>query len=126
MLVSLVIPVRNEKPSLPELLRSLGDQTRPPDEIILVDGGSTDGTFALARKLTTGDPRFRVIEAGDATPGRGRNVGIAAATHDWIALTDAGIRVEPTWLARLAAAVEREPCLQVVYGNFEPVTDSFF
>src|SRR5207244_861116 len=91
MQISLVIPVRNEEQSLPLLVESIRAQTRPPDEIILVDGGSTDGTVALAGALTAADPRFRVIEAGDATPGRGRNVGIAAARHDWIALTDAGI-----------------------------------
>jgi glycosyltransferase involved in cell wall biosynthesis len=124
--ISLVIPVRNEEASLPALLASIQRQARPPDEVILVDGGSTDGTVALARQLTFSDPRYRVLEAGDATPGRGRNVGIAAARHDWIALTDAGIRLEPTWLAELAAVVGRGPETQVVYGNFEPVAESFF
>src|SRR5205085_87010 len=37
-----------------------------------------------------------------------------------------GIRLEPTWLEELARAVERDPETEVVYGNFEPVTDSAF
>src|SRR4051795_10341592 len=88
--VSLVVPVRNEEGSLAALVESICRQTRAPDEVVLVDGDSTDRTVALARALTAGDPRFRVIEAGPATPGRGRNLGIAAAHHEWIALTDAG------------------------------------
>jgi glycosyltransferase involved in cell wall biosynthesis len=124
--VSLVVPLRNEEASLAMLVESIRRQTRLPDEVILVDGGSTDATVELARSLTRGDARFRIIEAGPATPGRGRNVGIAAASHVWIALTDAGIRLEPDWLAHLCRRVEHEPGIEVVYGNLEPLTDSFF
>ena len=90
--VSVVIPVRDEVDSLPELIASLQSQTFPPAEVVIVDGGSTDETVALARQLTADDDRFRVVEAGEATPGRGRNIGISAARHDWIALSDAGNR----------------------------------
>jgi len=124
--VSLVIPVKDEEGSLEALIGSIQSQTRPPEEIILVDGGSTDGTVDLARRLTRHDPRFRVLEAGEATPGRGRNVGIAAATYDWIALTDAGIRLEATWLERLVEVLQRDPRVRVVYGNHEPIPGSFF
>src|SRR4051794_25912174 len=109
--ISLVIPMRNEEDSLGNLLVSIAKQTRPPDEVILVDGGSTDRTADLARELTAGDPRFRVIEAGPALPGRGRNVGIAAASHPWVALTDAGISLDRAWLEQLLAALDREPGL---------------
>jgi cellulose synthase/poly-beta-1,6-N-acetylglucosamine synthase-like glycosyltransferase len=124
--VSLVIPIRNEEASLGELVSSISRQTCSPDEVILVDGGSTDRTVTLARRLSAQDKRFRVLEAGEATPGRGRNVGIAAATQDWVALTDGGIRLEPTWLKRLVAVAERDPSIDVVYGNYEPTTDTFF
>ncbi len=126
MPISLVVPIKNEEGSLGELIYSFLLQTRLPDEVILVDGGSTDGTIAMARLLTCGDPRFRVLEAGKATPGRGRNVGIAAATHNWIALTDAGIRLQPRWLECLVEVVEQDPTVEVVYGNYEPLTRSFF
>jgi glycosyltransferase involved in cell wall biosynthesis len=124
--VSLVVPLRDEERSVAELIRSLVAQTRPPDEVVLVDGGSTDATMELAREITKGDPRFRIIEAGPATPGRGRNVGIEAATHEWIALTDAGIRLEPDWLERLVEVANRDPQVDVVYGNYEPVLGSWF
>jgi len=67
-----------------------------------------------------------VIEAGPATPGRGRNIGIAHAANDWIALTDAGIRLQSNWLEQLTAAAESNPDADVVYGSYEPTISSFF
>lgn len=124
--VSLVIPVRNETKSLPTLIESLQSQTYPPAEAIIVDGGSTDETVALARSLTEGDARFRIIEAGPATPGRGRNVGIAASTNEWVALTDAGIKLEDSWLENLVRVVETDSNPDVIYGNYEPIINSWF
>lgn len=124
--VSLVIPMRNEAKALAEIIDSIKQQTLQPDEIILVDGGSTDNTLAVARQLIGPDPRFRVLEAGEATPGRGRNVGIAAARHEWIALTDAGIQLQSHWLEQLVATAQADPGLDIVYGNFEPMCGSFF
>ena len=124
--VSLVIPLRNEAASVEELIRSIRAQTLPPMEVIMVDGGSTDATVTVARRLTRDDPRFKVIEAGDATPGRGRNVGIAMAAYEWVALTDAGIRLEPDWLKALVDQAQRHPDASVVYGAFDPLQDSFF
>ena len=124
--VSLVVPVRDEAHSIEALLRSISQQRRPPDEVVIVDGGSTDGTVALVRRLTMGDERYRLIEAGPATPGRGRNVGIEAATHPWVALTDAGIELDRSWLDRLVRVVEHDDRLDVVYGGFRTLQGSFF
>jgi len=124
--VSVVIPLRNEAESLPLVIAGLQQQTYAPAEIILVDGGSTDGTLTIARQLTQGDDRFRIIEAGKATPGRGRNLGTEGALHDWIAYADGGNRLEPTWLEYLVREFESDPAVEVVYGNCEPVTDTTF
>lgn len=124
--VSVVMPLRNEAESLALVIAGLQQQTYAPAEIILVDGGSTDNTVALARRLTQGDARFRIIEAGAATPGRGRNLGTAAARSDWIAYADGGNRLEPTWLEYLVHEAEADPSAEVVYGNYEPVTESNF
>src|SRR5215218_5018083 len=116
--ISLVIPVRDEEESLARLVESIRAQTRRPDEVLLVDGGSTDRTVELARELAAGDGRFRVVEAGPASPGRGRNVGAGAARYPWLAFTDAGIGLDPEWLERMAEKVSEEPETEVVYGNF--------
>lgn len=124
--VSVVVAVRDEQDSLGQLLGDLAAQTTPPAQVVVVDGGSTDSTLELARAAAVQDPRVRVVDAGPATPGRGRNVGIDAADQDWIAITDAGVRVEPTWLERLWQAHLDEPSADVVYGNFEFDVRSFF
>ena len=124
--ISLVVPVRNEEEALAQLVSSIRAQTRQPDEVVLVDGGSTDRTVELARELAAGDERFRVVEAGEASPGRGRNIGAGEARYPWLAFTDAGIGLDPEWLEGLAEQVEQDPAADVVYGNFEPVTSTFF
>lgn len=126
IVVSLVVPVRDEAATLPALVDSIACQTHQPDEVVFVDGSSQDDTIAILRAACESDHRLRVIEAEDATPGRGRNIGIAAAHHDWIALTDAGIRLEPTWLERLIEVIENDRSIDVVYGNYEPEINSFF
>jgi glycosyltransferase involved in cell wall biosynthesis len=123
--VTLVVPMRNEEDSIVALLRSIERQVEPPDEVIFVDGGSTDRTVTVLRDAIGANSTFRVIEAGEATPGRGRNVGIGAAQHEWIALTDAGIHLEENWLKELKTALSDEH-VAVVYGNYEPTADTFF
>jgi len=49
--LSVIIPARNEEKNLPRLLRSLQSQSTPPEEIIVVDDGSTDRTAAVAAEL---------------------------------------------------------------------------
>jgi glycosyltransferase involved in cell wall biosynthesis len=117
--VSVIVPVRNEERTLAELLDSLLAQTVTPDEIVLADGGSTDGTVALARSYA--DRRVRLVEIGPAYPGRGRNAAIRAARNDWLALIDGGCVAEPGWLENLLArrdALGQKP--GVVFGECRP------
>ena len=124
--VSLVIPVRDEAATLTELLETIAAQSLQPSEVVFVDAGSVDETVQLLQKAAQLEPRFHLIEAGAASPGRARNIGIAAARHKWIALTDAGMRLEPTWLERLVEAARKGDSSDVVFGNYEPLIESFF
>ena len=124
--VSLVIPVKDEEATVDVLLASISAQTRPVDEIVFVDSGSSDRTVALLRNASLGSTPIRVIESGPGSPGKSRNIGIAAATNQWVALTDAGIELEPHWVEELVEVVLRNPDVDVVYGNYEPVVDTFF
>jgi len=129
MKVSLVVPVKNEANSIEHLISSAAAQTRRPDEIVIVDGGSNDDTAAIVEKWTRRhalDDWIRVVRATEATPGKGRNLGAAAARYEWVAFTDAGVRVEPMWLERLVEVAEGDDQVDVVYGNYEPVTNTFF
>ena len=124
--VTLVVPVRDEARSVTRLLDSIRRQTVAPAEVLLVDGGSSDGTSERLRGLTDSDDTIRVILAGPATPGRGRNVGIEAASTEWIALTDAGIDVDDHWLERLFRVASSDLLPDVVYGSYEPSRRSYF
>jgi len=124
--ISLVIPVRDEAGTIQELIDSIHQQSREPDEVIFVDGGSHDGTIELLRNACERNRNFRLIEARKALPGQGRNIGVAQASYDWIAFTDAGNRLEPDWLEQLITVAELHPEAGIVCGNFEPVTDTFF
>ena len=126
MKVSVVVPVRDEERSIRELLDSLLTQTRPPDEIVITDGGSTDATPHIIEEYIHNGAPVRLIRAGAALPGRGRNLGAAQASHEWVAFTDAGIRLEKNWLEALVAKAEEDDSVDIIYGSCQPVTDTFF
>lgn len=124
--ISLVIPVYNESKSIAALVRTIKGQTRLPDEVIFVDGGSTDNTVAIIGKLTADAPYFTVQEAGRAMPGKGRNIGAARALYSWLAFTDAGITLDKDWLKNLVLARDGHPEASIIYGNYAPVINRFF
>lgn len=120
--VSVAVPARNEEGSLPELLRSLLAQTFPPAEIVVADGGSTDGTAAVVDRFAR--EGARVLRLGPALPGRGRNAALEAARHEWVALVDAGCIADPRWLEELVAPLRADPDLDVVFGNYHPILET--
>lgn len=126
MKVSVIVPVRDEEHSIRELLDSLLHQTRPPDEIVITDGGSVDATPQIIEHYINEGAPVRLLRAGPALPGRGRNLGAAAAKFDWLAFTDAGIRLDRDWLEHLIARAEQDQAVDVVYGAWEPITDTFY
>ena len=122
--LSLVVPLRNEESSVELLLDSIVNQSRPPDEVVIVDAGSRDRTASLVRGYAGRLP-LTVLSPGPLFPGEARNHGVASATHDWIAFTDGGIRLHRDWLAELEAAASLASA-DVVFGAYEPVCDDFF
>jgi glycosyltransferase involved in cell wall biosynthesis/membrane-associated phospholipid phosphatase len=115
--VSLVITVLNEGESIQPLLESIATQTRPPDEILISDGGSTDNTVEVVQSFAARLP-IRLIHVPGANISAGRNAAIREAQYPIIAVTDAGVRLEPDWLERLTAPFEERPDLAGVAGFF--------
>jgi len=121
MKISVIATVLNEGPSIERLLESLSGQSRPPDEVVVVDGGSTDGTAAALRAwAAAGRLPVKIVMRPGANISQGRNAAIDAATGDVIASTDAGVRLEPDWLEALVAPFQDEEGsrVQVVSGWF--------
>ena len=108
--VSIVATVLNEVEEIGRLVPSLLAQIPPPAVVIIVDGGSTDGTWEWLVNAQTKHPNLLPIRDESCNlkscPGpisRGRNVAIAAASSPFIACTDAGCTYAPEWLARICA-----------------------
>src|SRR5574341_1839941 len=125
MPVSLILTVLNEGDSIRALLDSIAGQSRPPDEIVICDGGSTDQTASVIAEYADRLPLQGIVREG-ANISQGRNAAIRAAAHDSIAVTDAGVILDPDWLARLVAPLEADESAQVVAGFFLPDPQSPF
>ena len=119
MNVSVIATVKNEGEALRPLLDSLLDQTRPPDEVVICDGGSTDDTVAILEEYQAWLP-LKIVVAEGANISQGRNIAISAAAGPLIAATDAGVVLTPVWLEKLVAPLERDAQTAVVSGWFEP------
>jgi glycosyltransferase involved in cell wall biosynthesis len=126
MKISVIIPVRDEEDSIRGLLDSLLNQTLKPAELVITDGGSTDATPRIIAEYVKRGAPIRLLSEGPALPGRGRNLAAAQAANEWLAFIDAGIRPEPTWLEFLAQRAQLQNDVDVVYGSYEPVTDTLF
>jgi glycosyltransferase involved in cell wall biosynthesis len=112
--ISAIVCAYNEAAYLPACLHALLAQTRPPDEIIVVDNASTDGTGDVARAV----PGVRVIHE----PARGlliaRETARRAARGDLLAYVDADCRPPLPWLQKVEQRFLRRPALVAVTGPY--------
>jgi len=112
MTISVIIPAYNEEKYLPRTLESLKHLDRIPDEVIVVDGGSTDTTAAMARKHGA-----IVIIVPHRGIGFARQQGLKKATCDIVAYTDADTIVPSDWLVKIEETLS-QPHVVGVFGTF--------
>ena len=99
---SVIIPTLNEERHVGSLLLDIARQTREPDELLVVDAGSTDRTVAVVR----GFPFARVLD-GEPPAARGRNLGGRSATGEILIFLDADVRLPETFFAGFLEEFER-------------------
>lgn len=107
-IVSVIVPAYNNADFIGEAIDSLLQQTLRDIEIIVVDDGSDDETFAIAQSRAAKDSRVRIVrrEQSSGHPGCARNAGLKIATGEYIALLDADDIALPTRLAVTIAAMK--------------------
>jgi glycosyltransferase involved in cell wall biosynthesis len=123
--VTVASTVLNEVDDIDTLIESLMRQTLSPAEVIIVDGGSTDGTWERLQAAQTKYPSLIPIRDETCSlrhfPGpiaRGRNVATAAASSAVIAFTDAGCTHNPDWLENLTLPIFRSDSEYSVGGSY--------
>lgn len=114
-LVSVAIPAYNAASTLDQTLRSVLDQTYPAIEILVVDDGSTDGTWDLLQRY---GPRVRAIRQPNAGIGAARNASVRAARGEFIALLDADDLCEPERIALQVDFLQRHPEVLLCSSDF--------
>ena len=88
MLVSVIIPVYNQRPYLTECLGAVLSQSLREIEAICVDDGSTDGSGQILDEYAARDSRVKVIHQANAGAGPARNAGMAVAAGEYVAFMD--------------------------------------
>ena len=122
MKVSVISTVFNEAHSVEALLESLLTQTKKPNEIVIVDGGSSDGTYQFLKKASKKHERLKVyLKKGNIAAGR--NFAIKKAKYRIIAQIDAGCVADKNWLERITAPFEDKE-VGVVAGFYHMVANT--
>lgn len=119
--ISVISTVLNEAEGISVFLDQLLSQSLNPKEIVIVDGGSTDGTAAILREYEEQNDRLHVIEK-EGNRSVGRNAAIRAATGDIIAVADAGGILDKNWFERLVKPIV-EGKADLVAGYHKPYSE---
>jgi glycosyltransferase involved in cell wall biosynthesis len=112
--VTAAIPVRDGEAYLAEAIESVLAQSRPCNQVVVVDNGSSDGSAAVAAGY---GPAVEVVSEPRPGIGTARNAAIAAARGEFVAFLDADDLWRPGKIERQLAAFEARPELQLVFGH---------
>jgi poly-beta-1,6-N-acetyl-D-glucosamine synthase len=135
MRIAVVVPFLNEQRCLPAFLDSIAAQTRPPDELLLVDDGSTDTSLALAQRFASEHPGARTVNRprrspaadrlSDAAELRAFHWGVDQLETDWdvLAKLDGDLQLSPTVLEEVEKLMSMDPRLGIT-GPYLSVLDA--
>ena len=112
--ISVIVCAHNEAQYLAACLHSLLAQSRPPDEILVINNTSTDATRAVAQQI----PHVRVVDEPRKGLVVARETGRRLASGDVLVYVDADCRAPLTWLERVERRFERDPDLIAMSGPY--------
>jgi glycosyltransferase involved in cell wall biosynthesis len=116
-LVSVVMPCYNAASYLPGSVGSVLAQSYVQWELVAVDDGSIDGTLAWLR--TQSDPRIHILSQSNQGVSAARNAGLARARGRYVAFLDADDTWDTSFLARMVAAMHRNPDAALAYCGWQ-------
>jgi len=118
--ISVVIPTRNRADLVTRTIRRLGSLPERPDEIVVVDDGSTDDTVERLRRIAPAP----ILVSGDGSgPATARNRGAGASSGDWVVFLDDDDEPHPEWSAALRRLIDQNPAASYVSIGFERSVD---
>ncbi|MCL5959559.1 MAG: glycosyltransferase [Chloroflexi bacterium] len=118
--ISIIVPVRNAQRTLDKTFGYLQalDYPREKMEVILADGGSTDGTVAVIKEWQQKDPSVRLVEVPNCTsPGHARNAALKVAQGEFLLFTDGDCAPEPNWVTEILRPFAADPSIGGVGGE---------
>lgn len=121
--VSFVVPCHNYGNYLSECIDSILAQTRPVDEIIIIDDGSTDMTIDVTEKYCL-EKRVRVVRQENQGVASARNRGIELATQPFVVCLDADDKVQPTYVEKCLAKISSDRQIGIVYPGLIAFDDT--
>lgn len=121
--VSIVVPVHNTEECVPRCIESLQEQTLHDIEIILVENGSDDSSLEICHRYAETDSRIKVIHLDKGDVSIARNVGVEAASSEYIGFLDSDDAVEPEMFETLYS-IASENDLDIMYSNFVDCYDN--
>jgi GT2 family glycosyltransferase len=116
VILSAIVPVHDGGDDLRRCLAGLAAGTRAPDEIIVVDDGSSDGSAALAAEAGA---RVLRVAGGPRGPAHARNRGAEAARGEVLVFVDADVVVHADAVARMEAVLTAEPDVAALFGSYD-------
>ncbi|KXK11100.1 MAG: putative glycosyl transferase [Microgenomates bacterium OLB23] len=126
--VSFVTTVKNDAAGTQMLFASLLQQQRLPDEVVVVDACSTDGTHKVLedfeKKYKSHGIAYKIIRKA-CNRAAGRNMAIQAAAHTIIAVSDAGCVLQHNWLKKICTPFTDKK-IDVVAGFYKGAYKSYF
>ena len=121
--ISVIIPTFQHARTLQACLDSVLSQTRKPEEIIVVDDGSTDDTQQVLREYKAlwglGTPPITIIAQANQGAPTARTSGFASSTGAFVIFCDADVVMQPKMLETLAATLETHPEASFAYSSFK-------